>query len=174
MTTEYDYITEANKFLQDGFFASALGDLMPPAMPGYCIGSFIGYYYHKPSDVLQPTIWFHRKSYLPDLPSDPSGPGHYDAAIYSLSKGNASGSICSVEPVTVIYRCGVNKPNQGKPCSLNPIYATRCKCFNHLKPCSPSCLCKDCSNPFGTKPPKPGPLAKEPFTSRSSLYSQVA
>lgn len=32
LTRELDYSTEANKFLQDGFYASSIGDLMPLAM----------------------------------------------------------------------------------------------------------------------------------------------
>ena len=152
---EFDYTTEANKFLQDGFYANQLGDLMPPAMASALGASLIiittnsqnSLQYHNPLHGFAERVVF--------LIYHPSGPGHYDATI-PYSHRNDSITVHTVEPViNVKCRCGVNSSSKGKSCIQNPFYATRCKCYNHSKPCSSSCLCKECANPFGIRPQKP-------------------
>jgi hypothetical protein len=155
---DFDYTTEARKFLQNGFYASQLGDLMPPAMATALGASLVVITTNQRNPVMyhNPLCGFAERAVF--LIYHSSGPGHYDAAIpYSLFTGDCSASTCSVEPaVNVKCRCGVNSSsNEGKSCIQNPFYATRCKCYNYSKPCGSSCLCKGCANPFGTRPPKP-------------------
>ena len=111
---DFDYITEANKFLQNGFYASQLGDLMPPAMATALRASFVVITTNSQNPVLyhNPLHGFAERAVF--LIYHPSGPGHYDAAIpYSLS-GNGRAVNSSVETaVDVKCRCGVNSSDKG-------------------------------------------------------------
>lgn len=87
---------------------------------------------------------------------NPAAAGHSDAAIpYSCTVTQNKPQDSLRKESRVSCSCGVNKKIDQKSCAPNPIYATRCKCFAQCKPCSSSCCCKNCSNPFGTQPEKP-------------------
>ena len=150
------YLDEANKFLQNGYFASVLGDLMPLAMATilnvniliFVRNSHSPMYVTSLTDCSEKTIF---------LFYDPQGPGHYDAALpysYMNDQSNKASIESEVKSVTsqVSCSCGVNKNNSTSSCAPNPLYASRCKCYKSGKPCNSCCRCKHCCNPCGVKP----------------------
>ena len=80
----FDYVAEANKFLEDGFFASSHRDLMPLAMATYLQASIIitTNVNSTPMYVL-PMVGSAERSVF--VLYTPTGPGHYDAAIPALT-----------------------------------------------------------------------------------------
>jgi len=150
-----DYTTESQKFLQDGFYNSSVGDLMPVAMATALLANIIMFRQNKDSQA-------HPMYVVPIngtpngtifLVYHPAGTGHYDAAIpcsYAASK--------SINPdfdtfhKTISCSCGVNTTKSKTSCSPNPTYATWCKCYNKGLPCNSTCKCKECANPHGFKP----------------------
>lgn len=108
---EFDYTIEAKKFLQNGFYASQFGDLMPPAMATVLGASLIIFTTNQCNPIMynNPLKGFAERAVF--FIYHPSGSGHYDAAIpYSLSRGNDDGNTaCAKVPVLSIRcRCGVN------------------------------------------------------------------
>ena len=150
---DLDYRIEANKFLQDGFYASSVGDLMPLAMATILQTSILiipttsnnhPFYVTPQAGCMEGTII---------LVYNPTGPGHYDAALpYSSTVGQ---STVSTLTTTARCRCGVNKKNSGSICSPSAVYSSRCKCYLNSQPCGSQCSCKGCANPHGARIPSP-------------------
>lgn len=123
-----DFEIEAKRFLEDGYFNSVVGDLMPLALANALHVNIIIFsndrqLYVTP-DIDSPlgTIFLVYTAF---------GAGHYDAAlpfcmhpITQIPQASPSLSIvlgCS---------CGVNTVSQGrKSCKSLPHYATRCRCY---------------------------------------------
>ena len=85
-----NYDTEANRFLQDGFYANSLGDLMPLAVATILQTVLVIIPADSPSSPLYVTPPLSLPGRMIFLIYTPSGPGHYDAAIpYSLTLENA-------------------------------------------------------------------------------------
>lgn len=89
LSDNVNYLAEANKFLQDGFYANCLGDLMPLAMATILQATLVIF----TTDSLCSPLYVTPPSGSPErvifLIYMSSGPGHYDAAIpYSLVLGN--------------------------------------------------------------------------------------
>ena len=149
---ELEFELEAQKFLQDGYYASNVGDIMPLAMATILHANFIIF----TADPQNP-LWYVTPDDTPTGPTqgtvflvyNSSGPGHYDAALpyHKL-----------VEPPEKRHRklvtcnCGVNSRVEGrKSCIPLPQYSTRCRCYKNKQSCTSHCRCKDCANPHGTK-----------------------
>ena len=147
-----DYTIEARKFLQNGFFDSAIGDLMPLAMATALKASIViiisGCQYHP--TYVTPLVGSPIDMMF--LLYNPTESGHYDAIIpyiYTVKESKASNK---PHKERGSCRCGVNGNNLGKSCSPNQSYATRCKCYLSSTPCNSYCRCKYCNNPCGQKP----------------------
>lgn len=120
----FDYVAEANKFLEDGFFASSHGDLMPLAMATHLQASIIitTNVNSTPMYVL-PMVGSAERSIF--VLYTPTGPGHYDAAIpYSKTDGQASATSTCMYVQLGSCSCGVNKTQSGKTCAPSAVYAT--------------------------------------------------
>ena len=142
-----EYEVEANRFRENKFFDSELGNTMPLAL----------------ATALQfPIIIFPNQTDLPIMYVTPeivtteatafvvytsAGPGHYDAALPChkfASQKISSPNKCS---------CGINKTTAGRQtCIPSAIYATRCICFKMSQPCTSICRCVNCHNPSGARP----------------------
>ena len=147
-----DYMTEAYKFLQNGFFDNAFGDLMPLAMATALKASIIiiisGCQYH--STYVTPLVGTPIDMMF--LLYNPTESGHYDAIIPYIYTVKDSKASSKTHKEHSSCRCGINGNNSGKSCSPNQSYATRCKCYLSSTPCSSYCHCKNCNNPCGQKP----------------------
>ena len=145
--TNFDYEEEAERFKDDKYFNSELGNTMPLTL----------------ATALQCTIIiFHNSNTTPTMYVTPdlvtteatafvvytycNGLGHYDAAIpcHQVSTSNEKPSRCS---------CGINKKDDKKNCSHNAMYLSRCGCFKLGKPCTHLCRCLNCNNPNGAHTP---------------------
>ena len=80
METGMDYLVEAKKFLQDGFFAHALGDTMPLALVTVLQATIIIFTSNQEHPIyITPNLITTEEAII--LVYDPSGSGHYDAAL---------------------------------------------------------------------------------------------
>ena len=137
----FNFVIEANRFLQDGFFGSCIGDFMPMAMSTLLQASLVIF------TTTQPMYVVPVDGSTPDgsifLVYTLEGPGHYDAAItYSDTIGSKSAGSTSTldQSHTQKCSCGVNKATPGSTsCSPNPLYSVRCKCYRNSKPCGIFC-----------------------------------
>lgn len=157
LTNDSDYSTEANKFLQDGFYASSIGDLMPLAIATVLQASIVIIITSPNSHPIYVTPQVGSIEGTLILVYDPSGSGHYDAAVpYSNTVGQEATEQATVtnKSTSTSCRCGVNK-KIGNVCAPNAVYASRCKCYLQSQPCTTLCCCKGCKNPYGVRVPKP-------------------
>ena len=76
-----DYCTEASKFLQDGFYASSIGDLMPLAIATVLQASIVIITASPNSHPIYVTPHVGSIQGTVILVYDPSGSGHYDAVV---------------------------------------------------------------------------------------------
>ena len=105
-----NYEAEAKKFLENGYFASQLGNIMPLAMSNV-LQAYIHIFtrdgtsplYIRPVLDTQETPIF--------LVYDPSGPGHYDSAI--LYTDTCTTHADQKLPKPTKCSCGVNKKGAG-------------------------------------------------------------
>ena len=131
---EVDYCSEANKFLEIGYFDSQLGNLVPVAMATalQCYIVLSG----QIVEAQEKTIF---------LVYNPEGAGHYDAAVtFNSIQQEAPTTRCS---------CGVNRPHS-KSCVPRHNFSSRCICLKSGKECTALCRCKNCENPNGTRQSK--------------------
>ena len=80
-----------------------------------------------------------------------SGKGHFDPVF--AAKTQPCQEIEKKSQNTNKSRCcscgrGGAKDKERSFCST---YGSRCKCFQHLQGCNPTCKCLNCGNPYGTK-----------------------
>ena len=144
---DIDYQAEAEKFREDKYYNSAIGNIMPLALSTALCFPIVVFtaqidnpMYITPATVSTDTNAF--------VVYSSYGTGHYDAATPYFKEGNSHDAIrCS---------CGVSNKNSGrKSCMLSSLCMTRCKCYKSQKPCTSLCRCCNCFNPNGVKPPPP-------------------
>ena len=147
--TDLNYDKEANRFANNHYFNSELGNTMPLALATALQISIV--IFHKdpntPTMYVTPEIVTTEASAF--LVYTRSEEGHYDAAVPCHKMGaptsNSKSNSC---------RCGANKTNaSAKSCMPSAIYTTRCKCFKASQPCTALCKCTNCDNPYGPRPP---------------------
>jgi len=159
-----EYETECLKFLQDGFFANAIGDLMPIATATALQVSLVVFIDVKPHLMyVNPAVGKGTSSAFVIYHS--IGVGHYDAAIpfgHMLVKEFPLSSTETSTTKQIFCSCGVNKSSQGISCSPGSAYATRCKCYKHQQKCTKLCRCKECKNPFGKEERQKQKRKREP------------
>ena len=149
------YMDEATKFLQSGYFASVLGDLMPLAMATILNSTILIFTRSSSCSPMYVNSLSGQSENTVFVLYDPRGPGHYDAVIpYSCTSGVAHTASKVTTIPKVSCNCGVNKKFPITSCAPNPVYSSRCKCYKQSKPCNSSCHCKNCSNPHGVRPCK--------------------
>ena len=148
-----NYMDEATKFLQSGYFASVLGDLMPLAM-ATILNSTILIFTRSSCSPMYVTPLSGQSEKTVFLIYDPRGPGHYDAALPYKCTNGPPHTVSEVPQSQTSCNCGVNKKHPVTSCAPNPVYSSRCKCYKQSKPCNSLCHCKSCSNPYGVKPCK--------------------
>ena len=156
-----DFEAESQKYLKSGVFSSALGDAMLLGL----------------SNVLQlPIVVFTSAESWPYFTVNPrmvpvdsnpiflaylqAGPGHYSLAVRKSVRQAPPPTPTSVTPSpeveetckTQCCRCGRGKNSrltERLNCSTSTNYFSRCPCLRIKKPCTSSCSCKHCDNPFG-------------------------
>ena len=157
----YDYIAEAKKFLQDGFYANSHGDLMPLAMATLLQASLIIITTHASSNPMYVTPMVGSANTSVFLVYSPTGTGHYDAALpYSITVQQPTANTKSTHKDFGRCRRGVNKTS-GKSCAPSALYTTRCKCYLSSQACGSLCSCKGCSNPCGVRQCNPQGIKRQ-------------
>ena len=156
-----DYNTEVNAFLQDGHFASELGNSMPLAA----------------SNKLQiPLVVFTEMLNFPILPICPRDrvisdnplylaydmgfAGHYDAIkqqkqspATEIQQGKQfeRAQILTADNAKLSCRCGQGAKKKKKGSISCHDYKNGCKCFQNVSGCNVNCQCINCENPRGKK-----------------------
>lgn len=150
------YLVEAKKFLQDGFFAHALGDTMPLALATVLQAMIIIFTSNQEHPIyITPNLITTEEAII--LVYDPSGSGHYDAALPYQDPEQVTSlhHIPTKQSPQVRYRCGVNSQSKERKSCLPLAHSlTRCKCYKASQPCTSLCGCKNCDNPHGISPEK--------------------
>ena len=144
---------EVLKYKQDGFFASAIGDLLPIVISNILHLNIIIF----KTVGSPPTMFVSPCDEITNIGTiflvyDPLHSGHYDAALKCINY--EEGGQCT-KTVKKMFNCscGVNASGDGKKsCKLQPHYASRCNCYKNSVSCSAACRCKNCNNPFGSRP----------------------
>ena len=138
------YEDEVSRFLQDGYYDSALGNTMPLAMATALNVSIViltsipssPVYFVSPPTTSELVLYLAYTSL---------GSGHYDALVL---KGG-------VQPTSHVIkcRCGLtsNKVNY-IACAHHDGRHSSCRCLAKGWGCSALCNCKGCTNPNGKKP----------------------
>ena len=162
-----DYETEVNAFLQDGHFASELGNTMPLAAANAL---------HIPVVVFTEMLNFPvlpicpRDTVISDDPiylaHDTSSAGHYDAITQQSSRINQqeeqeqerSPTDCA-NPKQISCRCGQGAKRKKMTSMSCHEYKTGCKCFQNVMGCTVNCQCINCENPRGKKVTGTTPIA---------------
>ena len=81
---ETSHVTEANKFVQYGFYTSSVGDLMPLAM-AYFLTGISSHHHHDSTEtpnVCHTSDWFCRTDYFPDLVLHWTRPLRYSTTLF--------------------------------------------------------------------------------------------
>ena len=150
-----DYRTEAENFLQDGFYNSSLGDLMPVAMATALQTIIVIITTNLDSDPLYavPIVGYPDGTMF--VLYHLFGTGHYDAAIpccYEAVKHNFT----PMKPLNmkISCSCGINTTESKSSCSPNPTYATHNKCYQKGLPCNSFVQVQRMYKPFWYKASK--------------------
>ena len=158
LTSGQDYKKEANLFLQDGHFASELGNSMPlAASNALCL----------PIVVFTAMLNFPLLPICPQdktvsddpiyLVYDMSFAGHYDAVQQQVNQLDqqhqdeqmmTSTNQSNNQP-QLSCRCGQGAKRKCKESITCHEYKTGCKCFQNVSGCSMYCQCINCNNPYG-------------------------
>lgn len=153
LTGEQLFEKEAKLFLNDGHFATDLGNAMPLAMA---------------NALKLPIVVFTQMENLPVLPITPretikcmpilvafdqSGPGHYDAVEMSSSKSMPPSQESDKTVIELgnddSCRCGQGAKKNKKDIISCDVFKKRCKCFQGVRGCTDRCRCLGCENPYG-------------------------
>ena len=150
-----EFETEARLFLNDGHFASQLGNSMPLAMANVL---------KIPIVVMTqmdnfPIIPIAPRENLQTLPVfvafDHTGAGHYDAVmqlqpVESTCTREIPTCSCGKQVSTDGCRCGQGaKKKELAPIISCDEFKKRCKCFQGIMGCTEKCQCLGCKNPYG-------------------------
>jgi len=153
LTSGQDYKSEANAFLQDGYFASELGNSMPLAASNVVCISVVVFPAMLNFSVLPICP---RNRTLSDNPIylayDMSFAGHYDGIEQQSTpqqgeqKQRSLPTQCGNKQ-QITCRCGQGmKRKKMGSISCNE-YESGCKCFQNVMGCNMYCQCINCSNP---------------------------
>lgn len=157
LTSGQDYKSEANAFLQDGYFASELGNSMPLAASNVLCISIVVFTAMLNFPVLPICP---RDRTLSDNPIylayDMSFAGHYDGIEQQSTpqqgeqKQRSLPTQCGNKQ-QITCRCGQGaKRKKMGSISCNE-YKSGCKCFQNVMGCNMYCQCINCNNPRGKK-----------------------
>lgn len=147
---EENYQQEASKFLEDGYYDSSVGNLMPLAMSNALQACFVIIRAEEHPLYITPEGCTSHGTIF--LVYHSGGSGHYDAAVSCLGTDNGHFTTHIQSTSTVVKcSCGVNSKELRAVCMPQPLYATRCKCYKSGESCSPLCKCKNCQNPHGER-----------------------
>ena len=157
LTGEETFETEAKLFLNDGHFATELGNSMPLAI----------------ANVLKlPVVVITQMENLPILPITPRESlqcmpifiafdhcdiGHYDAVSSIPNSKPSHESEISEKPADKpnnnadYCRCGQGAKKRNVDITSCDKFQKRCKCFQGVKGCTDKCQCLCCKNPYGNK-----------------------
>lgn len=87
------------------------------------------------------------------------GAGHYDALVVSNTAGRHQELQVPSTPVlpTEVSKCTCGKNDKSgeahcQPHEMKYTSVTRCQCYANKRTCTHLCKCKNCSNPFGSRP----------------------
>ncbi len=147
-----DVVNEAEYFLQDGFFASDLGDTLVMALSNALSIPIIV----LTSNPNVPFLTFQPRTFAIFTPIilayNQYGTGHYDAIQYYKSINETFTQTVQVTKC----KCGVNDASGSsiQRCSPNSNYRSRCPCLILSLACSTACKCNNCNNPSGKRPPE--------------------
>ena len=142
-----EFDSEANKFLQDGYYFSLLGDAMPLALANALNTNIVIFRstLNLPVTYVSPR---ESSSNIIFTAYTDCGPGHYDSVLYV---GTATMNEITKD-ANIKCRCGVNtKDNQYQACVDGVKKHSSCKCLAAKKSCSSACGCKGCKNPYGER-----------------------
>lgn len=140
----YEY--EVSKFLQNGYYNSALGDTMPLAMATALNISIViltsipssPVFFVSPPTTSELVLYLAFTSF---------GSGHYDALVLKSD----------VQPTRRVTkcRCGLTSNKVDYiACAHRDGRHSSCRCLAKGQSCSALCKCKNCTNPNGKKPVK--------------------
>ena len=157
LTSGQDYKAEATAFLQDGHFASELGNSMPLAATNALRIAIVVFTSMLNLPVLPICP---RDITLSDNPIylayDMRFAGHYDGIKQQNTvlqdeeqQGSAPTQIGNQDQITC--RCGQGAKKKKTGSISCHEYKSGCKCFQNVKGCSASCQCINCNNPRGKK-----------------------
>ena len=76
-----EYVTQSKKFLQDGFYNRAVGDLMPVAVATALLANIVIFSTHQDSHPMYVVPMADCPNGIIFLVYNPAGTGHYDAAV---------------------------------------------------------------------------------------------
>ena len=130
--TDLNYDKEANRFANNHYFDSELGNTMPLALATALQISIVIFHKDPNTPIMYVTPEIVTTEASAFLVYTRSEVGHYDAAVPCHKMGaptsNSKSNSC---------RCGANKTNaSAKSCMPSAIYTTRCKCFKASQPCT--------------------------------------
>ena len=146
---------EASLFLNDGYFASELGNCMALAMANLLNLPIVVITQMESMSVVSVTP----RETLQCLPIfvafDHSGEGHYDAVAHSTSHSvSTETQSCSVSSMATnpeSCRCGQGARKKESNITSCDNFKKWCKCFQSVKGCNDNCQCLGCENPYGKK-----------------------
>ena len=153
LTGEQIFESEAKLFLNNGHFATDLGNAMPLAMANALKLPIVIFTEMENMPVLPITPRETIKCMPIFLTFDQSGPGHYDAVEMPLSKCTQPSKDIPkkvIEPSTDdSCRCGQGTKKDKKDTISCDVFKKRCKCFQGIRGCTNRCRCLGCANPYG-------------------------
>lgn len=158
LTSKQDYKTEANAFLQDGHFASELGNSMPLAASNALCISIVVFTAMLNFPVLPICP---RDRTLSDNPIylayDMSFAGHYNGIEQQSTlqqeeeqQQRSAPTQCGNQQ-QITCRCGQGAKRKKMGSISCHEYKTGCKCFQNVMGCNMYCQCINCNNPRGKK-----------------------
>lgn len=147
-----DWEQEVCKLIQDGFFNSAIGDLLPTVISNVLHFNIIIFQrFISPPVIFVSPVEVDKSIGTIILVYNLMHQGHYDAALKCVHEEESNKSGKSTKKAC---SCGINSSAEGKKsCKLQPLYASRCTCYKNSVSCSVACRCKNCDNPYGSRPP---------------------
>ena len=149
--TTYD--AEAIKFLNNGYYASVLGDTMPLAMANALKCNIVVFRstHGMPITYITPHDHGSPVQNVLFVAYTDHGPGHYDSVLYE-GEANLDNTTAVASTADIKCRCGVNVKDETKHSCCNTMdRCSSCKCLAAKKSCSKLCGCKRCLNLYGNR-----------------------
>ena len=157
LTSKQDYKAEASAFLQDGHFASELGNSMPLAASNALRISFVVFTAMLNFPVLPICPRYRTLSDKPIyLAYDMSFAGHYDDIEKQSTlqqeeqqQQRSAPTHCGNQH-QITCRCGEGAKRKTNGSISCHEYKSGCKCFQNVMGCNMYCQCINCNNPRGS------------------------